>query len=285
MRRFSWRSAGDLAVTGAFAVLVVAGGVFAVRSGGSLARAATATPAELVGVAALTVRRRYPLPVLAVVVVFGAVAAAAADRTDHRAAAARHRPLHPRGSLHLAGHLPRRRLLRRWGAGRRTGHRQVRGAGGGAAHRGDDRVVRREHRRALAAVSGGGLRWDLVVLATPVVRGTALRTGRNSVCVRPGPAVTPPPGVLTTMIDGRSDRAVRRLVDMRDNDAAPGLRAVRPAERGGAAAPARPRRERTTAAHRGHHRLPDRPGGPHQRGQTRRAGAHPRPGPRRRASP
>src|SRR5258707_11910495 len=53
MRRFWWRSAGDLAVAGAFAVLVVAGGVFAVRSGGSLARAATATPAELVGVAAL----------------------------------------------------------------------------------------------------------------------------------------------------------------------------------------------------------------------------------------
>ncbi len=81
MRRFSWRSAGDLAFAGAFAVLVVAGGLFAVRSGGSPARAATATAGELVGVAALTVRRRHPLPVLAVVVVFGAVAAAAADRT------------------------------------------------------------------------------------------------------------------------------------------------------------------------------------------------------------
>jgi signal transduction histidine kinase len=81
MRRFSWRSAGDLAVAGAFAVLVVAGGLFAVRSGGSPARAATATAGELVGVAALTVRRRHPLPVLAVVVVFGTVAAAAADRT------------------------------------------------------------------------------------------------------------------------------------------------------------------------------------------------------------
>jgi signal transduction histidine kinase len=81
MRRFSWRSAGDLAVTGALAVLTVAGGVFAVRSGGSLARTATATSAELIGVAALTVRRRYPLRVLAVVVVFGTVAAEAADRT------------------------------------------------------------------------------------------------------------------------------------------------------------------------------------------------------------
>lgn len=81
MRRFSWRSAGDLAVTGAFAVLVVAGGVFAVRGGGSPARAAAATTAELISVAALTVRRRHPLPVLAVVVVFGTVAVAVADRT------------------------------------------------------------------------------------------------------------------------------------------------------------------------------------------------------------
>jgi signal transduction histidine kinase len=81
MRRFSWRSAGDLAVTGAFAVLVMAGGVFAVRSGGSPVRAAMATPAELLGVAALTVRRRYPLSVLAVVVVFGAIAAAVTDRS------------------------------------------------------------------------------------------------------------------------------------------------------------------------------------------------------------
>jgi signal transduction histidine kinase len=81
MRRFSWRSAGDLAVAGAFAVLVVAGGVFAVRSGGSPARAATATSAELISVAALAVRSRYPLPVLAVVVVFCTVAAAVADRT------------------------------------------------------------------------------------------------------------------------------------------------------------------------------------------------------------
>ncbi|MCW2916258.1 MAG: Two component signal transduction histidine kinase [Actinomycetia bacterium] len=81
MRRFSWRSAGDLAVIGAFAVLVVAGGVFAVRSGGSPARAATAAAAELLSVAALTVRRRYPLPVLAAVIVFGTVAAMVADRT------------------------------------------------------------------------------------------------------------------------------------------------------------------------------------------------------------
>jgi signal transduction histidine kinase len=81
MRRFSWRSAGDLAVAGAFAVLVVAGGVFAVRSGGSPGRAAIVTPAELISVAALTVRRRYPLPVVAVAVVFGTVAAAVADRT------------------------------------------------------------------------------------------------------------------------------------------------------------------------------------------------------------
>jgi signal transduction histidine kinase len=81
MRRFSWRSAGDLAVTGAFAVLVVAGAVFAVRGGGSPARATTAAAAEVLSVAALTVRRRYPLPVLAVVVVLGAFAAAVADRT------------------------------------------------------------------------------------------------------------------------------------------------------------------------------------------------------------
>jgi signal transduction histidine kinase len=81
MRRLSWRSAGDLAVAGAFAILVVAGGVLAVRSGGSPARAATATSAELISAAALTVRRRYPLPVLVVVVFFGTVAAAVADRT------------------------------------------------------------------------------------------------------------------------------------------------------------------------------------------------------------
>ena len=81
MRRFSWRSAGDLGVAGAVAVLVVAGGVFAVRSGGNPARAAAATSAELVSVAALTVRRRYPLSVLAVVVVLGTVAVAVADRT------------------------------------------------------------------------------------------------------------------------------------------------------------------------------------------------------------
>jgi signal transduction histidine kinase len=81
MRRFSWRSAGDLAVTGAFAVLVVAGGLLAVRGGGSPVRAATATSAEVLSVAALTARRRYPFAVLAVVVVLGTVAAAVADRT------------------------------------------------------------------------------------------------------------------------------------------------------------------------------------------------------------
>ena len=81
MRRLSWRSAGDLAVAGAFAMLVVAGGVLAARSGGSPPRAATATSAELISAAALLVRRRHPIPVLVIVVVFGTVAAAVADRT------------------------------------------------------------------------------------------------------------------------------------------------------------------------------------------------------------
>ncbi|WP_164835993.1 hypothetical protein, partial [Actinacidiphila soli] len=81
MERFSWRRAGDLAATGVLAVLVVAGAVIAVRSGSDPQRAGTACAAELMSVAALAVRGRYPIPVLAATAVLGGLAAAVADRT------------------------------------------------------------------------------------------------------------------------------------------------------------------------------------------------------------
>ena len=81
MTRSSWRRAGDLAVTGTFAVLTVVGALAGVREGGDPARAAGSAAAELLSIAVLMMRRRYPLPVLAAVTVFGVVAAMTADRT------------------------------------------------------------------------------------------------------------------------------------------------------------------------------------------------------------
>lgn len=81
MTRSSWRRAGDLAVTGTFAVLTGVGALVGVRTGGDPVRAVSSAAAELLGIAVLTTRRRYPLPVLAVVTVCGVVAAMTADRT------------------------------------------------------------------------------------------------------------------------------------------------------------------------------------------------------------
>jgi signal transduction histidine kinase len=81
MTRSSWRSAGDLAVSGTFAVLTVVGALVGVRTGGDPVRAAGSAAAELLSIAVLMMRRRYPLPVLAVVTVCGVVAAMTADRT------------------------------------------------------------------------------------------------------------------------------------------------------------------------------------------------------------
>jgi signal transduction histidine kinase len=81
MTRFSWRLAGALAVTGTFAVLTVVGALVGVREGGDPARAAGSAAAELLSIAVLMMRRRYPLPVLAAVTVCGVAAAMTADRT------------------------------------------------------------------------------------------------------------------------------------------------------------------------------------------------------------
>ena len=81
MTRSPWRRAGDLAVTGTFAVLTVVGALVGVREGGDPARAAGSAAAELLSIAVLMMRRRYPLPVLAAVTVCAVVAAMTADRT------------------------------------------------------------------------------------------------------------------------------------------------------------------------------------------------------------
>ncbi|MBY8876354.1 sensor histidine kinase [Actinacidiphila acidipaludis] len=77
----SWGRAGDLAVTCTFAAMAGVGAVVALHDGGSGWRAGAVCAAELLAVAALTLRRQRPLPVLAVVTVLGAAAAAVADRT------------------------------------------------------------------------------------------------------------------------------------------------------------------------------------------------------------
>jgi signal transduction histidine kinase len=59
----------------------MAAAVIAIRSGSDPHRAGTACTAELMSVAALAVRRRYPIPVLAATAVLGGLAAAVADRT------------------------------------------------------------------------------------------------------------------------------------------------------------------------------------------------------------
>lgn len=76
-----WRRAGDLTLTGALAALTVVGALVAIHSGGDPARAWGSATTELLSIAVLTLRRRYPLPVLAITTVCGVVAAMTADRT------------------------------------------------------------------------------------------------------------------------------------------------------------------------------------------------------------
>jgi signal transduction histidine kinase len=76
-----WRRAGDLTVTGAFTVLTVIGAIVGVRSGGEPVRAWGSATVELLSIAALTLRRRHPLAVLAVTTACGVVAAATTDRS------------------------------------------------------------------------------------------------------------------------------------------------------------------------------------------------------------
>jgi ATP/maltotriose-dependent transcriptional regulator MalT len=70
-----WRRAVDLAVSGALAALAVAGAIAGVHGGGDPARAWGACTAEFASLAALTFRRRRPLPVLAVTVACALAAA------------------------------------------------------------------------------------------------------------------------------------------------------------------------------------------------------------------
>jgi signal transduction histidine kinase len=75
------RRAGDLAVAGTLAVLAVLGALVAVRSGGDSTRAWSACAAEGGSVAALALRRRRPLPALAMATVCAVAAAIVADRS------------------------------------------------------------------------------------------------------------------------------------------------------------------------------------------------------------
>jgi signal transduction histidine kinase len=239
MRRFSWRSAGDLAVTGALAVLVVAGGIFAVRSGGGPARAATATSAELIGVAALTVRRRHPLPVLAVVVVFGTVAAAVADRTIIG-------PLLPAIALYTLAAVSTWRVTLGAGAaafacysagelsGRTRAPAEFAVLAAALLIAATIGLYAGEHRRALAAASerAGQVERERLLLADQAVLAERVWIARElhdavghhvSLLVVQAGAVRsalpddhPTHGVLTSMIDGGREAMteMRRLVDV-----------------------------------------------------------------------
>ena len=76
-----WGRAGDLAVAGTLAVLAVAGAIAGMRGGGDPARAWGACAAEFSCLAALALRRRRPLPVLAVTAACALAAAVIADRS------------------------------------------------------------------------------------------------------------------------------------------------------------------------------------------------------------
>ena len=76
-----WGRAGDLAVSGTLAVLAVAGALAGLHGGGSPARAWGACAAEFASLAALSLRRRRPLPALAVTAAGALAAAVIADRS------------------------------------------------------------------------------------------------------------------------------------------------------------------------------------------------------------